>query len=889
MQLKNKIKAWRGEALLGFLGFVRIHCHFFGLKSFYKSLVLNRVKKLDLFDRGYYLENNADVSQSGHRPLRHYVYYGDREGRFPMPLFDPNHYRSQVPGGLGKQTNTLLHYAYVGRYRKISPSPWFDMDFYLSNNKDVARSKHDPLVHYIKWGGLEGRSPCPQFDSQFYLRTYPDVAAMRMNPLIHYLFGGRLEGRSILPEHGSSMSSEISANEPPPLGLPDEESWLALKGLADAPSAEINVIVPVYKGRIETLRCLHSVLTARCLTAFELLVINDASPDEELVADLARLSGLGLFTLITNEANRGFVYSVNCGMSIENKRDVVLLNSDTEVYDGWVDRLHNAAQRNPLTGTVTPFSNNATICSYPRFLEDNPFPLELSYAELDTLTSVVNEDGEVEAPTGVGFCLYIKRACLNAVGLFDEKAFGKGYGEENDFCQKAIRKGWRNIVATDVFVRHLGSTSFLGEKAKRVEDALKVMDKRYPSYRKEVDDFIRLDPLSGVRRRLDAARMKRMCKEKNLLIVCHNRGGGAERRVQEEIFHYNQLGYGIFTLRPVPNQPTLASIGHPAIRSLPNINPFALAETQILAFTLKGLGINEIHTHSLVDFSPDAPGHIKSLAETLGVRWYANLHDYKVICPRINLVDENGLYCGEPAESECNRCLKQQGSSFNVFNIQEWRLSHEQGLMAADQVIVPDQDMAGRLDNYFSNINLVVEPHEKDIWPENNQIQLPSLEVDQRLRIVIIGAIGKLKGFHVIMACAKQAKQQQLPLDFIVMGYTMNDRLVEEVGVQVTGKYHEYEAMDKLKALTPHVIWLPSLWPETYSYTLSIALKAKLPVFAFDIGAIARRIKETYSVDSTLMPLTWHDQPAKINQRFEQFRNDCIPPSDTQTLKIIAD
>jgi glycosyltransferase involved in cell wall biosynthesis len=292
-----------------------------------------------------------------------------------------------------------------------------------------------------------------------------------------------------------------------------------------------------------------------------------------------------------------------------------------------------------------------------------------------------------------------------------------------------------------------------------------------------------------------------------------------------------------------------------------------------------------------VDFCPEAPEDIRRLAESLGARWKVNLHDYKVICPRINLADESGLYCGEPDESECNRCLKQQGSSFNVFNIREWRLSHEQGLIAADQVLVPDQDMAERMARYFSDVNFVVAPHEKDIssGKDNHSIQLPSLVAGQRLRIVIIGAIGKLKGFHVIMACAKQAKQQQLPLDFIVMGYTMNDKLVEEAGVQVTGKYHEHEAMDKLNALAPHVIWLPSLWPETYSYTLSIAIKANLPVFAFDIGAIARRIKEIYSADSSLMPLTWHDQPAKINQRFEQFRNDCLPPSDTHTLKIIAD
>lgn len=887
MRLIDKIKAWRGGILMSQLGLIKIVCNLVGLKSVYKLLVIQLIKPLGLFDRSFYLENNNDVKLSEYTPLRHYVYFGDREGRPPMPLFDPSYYRAQVPK-LSRHSNSLLHYAYVGRYLRVSPSPWFDMAFYLSNNKDVARSQHDPLLHYLKWGGAEGRSPCPQFDGQFYLRTYPDVMALGVNPLLHYLFSGRLEGRKTLPDHGSSMPSDVNAVEFSSLCLPEESSWCGLKGMADVGCAVVSVLIPVYKGRAETLRCIQSVLTAACQTPFELVVINDASPDFQLAADLEKLSRLGLFKLLANDENRGFVYTVNRGMTFAEDKDIVLLNADTEVYEGWLDRLYQAANRDPRTGTVTPLSNNATICSYPRFLEDNPYPLELSFAAMDRLTSTVNKAIDVEAPTGVGFCMYIKRTCLNAVGLFDEKTFGKGYGEENDFCQKAIRKGWRNIIAADVYVRHLGSASFQGEKAKRVQDALKILDKRYPNYRKDIDKFIQNDPLREIRCRLDTSRMKRMCRDKNVLIVCHNRGGGSERRVQEDIFHYSQLGFGIFILRPVPKQPSLVNLGHPVIRSFPNINPFVLSDTAVLAVTLKGLGITEIHTHSLVDYSSDAPALIKQLAETLNIPWKANLHDYKVICPRINLVDENGLYCGEPSEMECNRCLSQRGSDFNVTNIKDWRTIHATGLAGAKTVILPDQDMADRLGRYFPDINFTVEPHEAIDLTDFKTIT-PQLEEGQNLRIAIIGAIGKLKGFHAIMACAKQAKQLGLPLEFIVMGYTMNDKLMEDSGVKVTGQYHEHEALAKLKSLSPHVVWLPSIWPETYSYTLSIAFKARLPVFAFDIGAIARRLKENADTNETLMPLSWHDQPTKINQLFSQFRSNCILPSEPETIAISAD
>lgn len=872
--MSEKVKAWRGVALLNWLWGLRLVCKLLGLGALYKAIILYLVKHTGLFDRLYYFEANGDVAEAGISPLKHYVAYGDKEGRHPMALFDPVYYRAQAKSRTAR-VNALLHYAYIGRYRKISPSPWFDVEYYLANNKDIARAEVDPLLHYVKWGGFEGRSPCPQFDGSYYLRSYPDVFDTRMNPLIHYLFLGRLEGRSTLPEYGNNGAEMPESYEPVQLPLPAEESWLSLTARGSMPYAEVDVIVPVYKGRSETLRCLYSVLNAACQIPFELVVINDVSPDEALTDDLQRLAEHRLFTLSANPENRGFVHTVNKGMQLHPKRDVVLLNSDTEVYDGWLDRLRQAAHRNALTGTATPLSNNATICSYPNFLQDNPYPLELGYAELDRMTAEVNADSEVEAPTGVGFCLYIKRSCLTSVGLFDEKAFGKGYGEENDFCQKAIQKGWRNMIAADVFVRHLGAASFQGEKAKRVQDALKTLDKRYPDYRKQINEFTAADPLRESRCRLDSARMQRMCRDKNVLMVCHNRGGGSERRMQEDIQAFTNQGYGVFTLRPAAKKSSHVLLSHPAVKSFPNINPFILSEPSKLTSALKALNITEIYTHSLVDFEPAAPQCINALVKSLAANWHINLHDYKVICPRINLADENGLYCGEPAESGCNRCLAERGSDFGVSDIRAWREQHRQALMAATQVQVPDEDVAARLTGYFPDITFGVSPHES-IDLTRSDLLAPRLDHEEKMRIVVIGAIGKLKGFHVIIACAKHARQNNLPVEFILLGYSMNDKLMEDAGVCVTGKYQEHEALAKLTGLNPHVVWLPSLWPETYSYTFSLALKAKLPVFAFDIGAIARRAKD-FGMSDLLMPLPWADTPHKINQQFLTFRAACLP------------
>jgi hypothetical protein len=116
---------------------------------------------------------------------------------------------------------------------------------------------------------------------------------------------------------------------------------------------------------------------------------------------------------------------------------------------------------------------------------------------------------------------------------------------------------------------------------------------------------------------------------------------------------------------------------------------------------LEKIGISEIHTHSLVDFVPGAPDHMIALVKALDVRWEVNLHDYKTICPRINLVDEKGFYCGEPSQKACCKCLSQAGSDFQVTDIDAWRAMHRRALLAADQVLVPDVDPAERLCDTF--------------------------------------------------------------------------------------------------------------------------------------------------------------------------------------------
>jgi GT2 family glycosyltransferase len=267
-------------------------------------------------------------------------------------------------------------------------------------------------------------------------------------------------------------------------------------------SAGPDIVVAVYNAFDALERCVASLVRTVDPRVRKVL-IDDASTDPRvagLFEHLARRSGEN-WLLLRNSENLGFVRTANRGMVLSD-RDVVLLNSDTRVTEGWLEGLVRCAQSDPNIGTATPFSNNGEICSFPLFCAVNPVP-----DDPDLMARVVAAAGPPQypdLPTAVGFCMYIKRALLDAIGVFDAERFSPGYGEENDFCMRAVVAGFRNVLCDEVYVVHEGGRSF-GEQGLEPDQAS--MDRlleRHPDYARLVEQFIQADPLRPVRERISA-------------------------------------------------------------------------------------------------------------------------------------------------------------------------------------------------------------------------------------------------------------------------------------------------------------------------------------------------------------------------------------------------
>lgn len=270
--------------------------------------------------------------------------------------------------------------------------------------------------------------------------------------------------------------------------------------MIDAPDALPAVIIPVHNAAQALANCLESVLLTTPQTA-EVLILDDASDDpavQPLIREYLGKAGPA-WRLEQQTRNLGFVATVNRGMQM-TENNVVLLNSDTIVTDGWLQGLQRCLAAGDNIATATPWTNNGEIVSLPRFCAPNPVPEQLHDIARVIATSAIPLYPDL--PTAVGFCMAISRAAINAVGLFDEQLFGLGYGEENDFSVRARAAGFRNVLCDDVYVAHVGGCSFLPRGLAPNGESMQRLLSRHPDYLAGVESFISADPLSRRREEL---------------------------------------------------------------------------------------------------------------------------------------------------------------------------------------------------------------------------------------------------------------------------------------------------------------------------------------------------------------------------------------------------
>ncbi|MEE4379517.1 MAG: glycosyltransferase [Candidatus Competibacteraceae bacterium] len=536
-------------------------------------------------------------------------------------------------------------------------------------------------------------------------------------------------------------------------------------------------------------------------------------------------------------------------MTLHPERDVCLLHNEIELHGPWLDRLLRCAYKFDETGTVTPFSNHGALCSYPRFCEDNSLAEENELLELDQLFSQVNAGQWVEIPVTVGFCWYIKRSCIERVGFFNITQFAEPDTQAIDFCLRAAEQGFKHLLCGDTLVYHQGDSGCNPANQPPPRQIMQPLRDQHPHFEQQLERYVTVDPARLLRRRVDLARLLHSTKPR-LLFISHHMGGGTEKHIQD-LTRLLQAQFEILILRPHENDRiTLEWSRHTEEFELFFTMP---ADCDELTRLLQLLAITRVHFHHLIGHHP----LIAQLPAKLGIPYDFSLHDYYAICPQFNLTMPDGRYCGEPDINGCNACLQQRPAPWQL-DIVAWRSLFQQLLQGAQRVFGPSLDVINRVQRYVPDADFIHLPH-------------PELKVT---KVLVLGRIDPHKGGYQLEACARDAGNRGLPLWFRVLGMAAYERLprgmmggaASQLPLSYSGPYEEQNLTSLIAWEQPNVIYFPAQWPETYSYTLSVAMNSGCPILAPRLGAFEERLVDYPNAHF----IDWNTSPDLVNDRLLQ-------------------
>ncbi|PWJ12908.1 glycosyltransferase [Jannaschia seohaensis] len=595
----------------------------------------------------------------------------------------------------------------------------------------------------------------------------------------------------------------------------------------DADLPPPTVILPAHDGHDLLVACLDRL--ARHTTGpWRLIAVEDRSTDPRIRPLLeARLPELGAAEthLIAPAENLGFVGAVNAALEAREAKGwdgpVILLNSDALVPRDWLPRLL-APLADPSVASVTPLSNDAEITTVPTICMRHDLPpgavdrIDAALAALGPATA--------EMPTGVGFCMALSGAHLAQVPRLDP-AFGPGYGEEVDWCQKVRALGGRHLGLGRLFVEHAGGVSFGSETKRRlIQRNHRTIVARYPAYEGEVNVFLEDDPLRGPRLAGALAWAGAVAPEGVPVYLAHWLGGGAEIWLQRRIAR--DLGRG----RPS----AVIRVGGTArwqveLHAPTGVTGATTEDAGTVAALLALLPRRDLVYHCGVGDPepleiPDLLLRLRQPGDGLRVL----MHDWFPVSPSYTLLDASGRYRGPVGAGDDDPAHRAGRAA-----LAEWQAAWGRLMEAADTVILFSE--AGRpiLERAFPGLDparVQVRPHALPDPETFRVLDPPRAATPEAAVLGVLGNVNHHKGADVLDALSAEGAR------IVVLGEVDPARPLRRA-ITVHGGYapSEIPALVRRHGITHWIV--PSIWPETFSFVTHEALATGLPVLGFDIGA----------------------------------------------------
>ena len=659
--------------------------------------------------------------------------------------------------------------------------------------------------------------------------------------------------RRLKPIEAQRAAIEALRNHPARTLISPHASALDTRG-GKSPRPVV-VIIPIHNAYEEICACLDAVL-ARTPHPHELLLIDDASTDPRVFPRLQAFAALHphLF-LVRNPNNLGYTRTINLALELAAPADVVLLNSDTLVTPRWLEKLTACAYSQPKVAAVTAISNAAGNFSFPVNKFNNLIPDGFtpdSYAaRIEELTSHLRPSIQ----SGNGFCLYLRRAALDQVGCFDEVNFPRGYGEENDFCMRAYKAGYVNLVDDATFIYHKRNASFGGEKDELLKKGSSRLRKLHPEYKDLRSQWLDNDPMDALRRAL-LAEPPQIAPPlvSGLLYVLHS-GGGGTRFTSQDLIHHLARQETVYVLETGLSHWTLflarAERLIPIRRqhfSVPWQYHLPLNEerTDVWRELLASLSPRLVHFRHLIGNGPE----LLHLTKQAGLPVMLSLHDFYSICPTFNLLDETNTYCGGLCTSTPGDCTLQSSwftGNFPRLKNAAVHLHREKiaaGIEVCDALVTTSQFAADLHTDYFPVLKekLHLIEHGRDLqWEDFSSAPVAG----QKVRILCQGNMIAAKGLVILAQLMRLDRAGRQLFEFHFLGNHEKEAAIsEESGGVWHGRYEREKLSGYLAKIRPSYAIVASIWPETYCHTLTESWAAGIPVFTSNLGTLRERVEK---------------------------------------------
>ena len=263
--------------------------------------------------------------------------------------------------------------------------------------------------------------------------------------------------------------------------------------------------------------------------------------------------------------------------------------------------------------------------------------------------------------------MYIRRKCIEETGPFDENAFPRGYGEENDFCMRAGALGWKHIVDDSTLVAHERSASFGRERETLVAQGLAEINARYPDYGERVRQFLESDALreacEHVRQVNDCLAGADVAVRPRVLFVIaalHDTGGtlqtnrdlmsALDGRVEPFLLRSDGRLVELYDCRGAEQVLLDYRVLREPIRAFPHRSAEydAIVAQWMFDHAIELVHVRHIALHGL---------GLIDVAHDLMLPVIFSFHDYYTVCPTVKLLDERLVFCGGKCTSTPGHCI----------------------------------------------------------------------------------------------------------------------------------------------------------------------------------------------------------------------------------------